>query len=427
MIKQLCVKLMVLIVSLMIGGCAVHKTYNQQNKDLVGEMKPDVLFIAYDYGESLAFKAVIPYLKARHLSIKVLAIGVAEKALSNLPEAITLQSLLTAKQQKDNQTLLKKWSTSREQELPSKLLASVVEKLRPSIVVTGMASSIQAQLTNQLVLKGAYTVAFYDNFDLPSTQSFIRPWLHTTVGVNELFLPGNYLIDSFVKLKPLSGSEITVVGQPALEDWVNTINNVNKTAVLNQLHLSSSKPVIVFASGYDDESIKWLNTFIDAMTDRPDFQVFIALHPKMQGYIPASIKSKIDRLDNVHVAPEGVSTQSLVKAASIVVTHKSTVGMKAAYSGVPVLYVASETYNNILIENKLAMRASSWSEIMNGLHRLVDRKAASLTPTAALGIPSQPIIRFDNRLLAILKGMTKTSKMPVLEKMQIEEKKTPRY
>ena len=427
MMKQLFLKLIVCVTMLATGGCALHKTSDSPKQDSVAEMKPDVLFIAYDYGESLAFKAVIPYLKSRHISVKVLTFGAADKALSDLPGTVPLKSLFTSKELQDNKKVVETWTSSRSQTLPSKLLESVITKIKPRIVITGMASSIQAQLSNQFVLKGAYTVAFYDNFDLPDKQPFIEPWLNTTIGVNELFLPGNYLIDSFLKIKALSGSEITVVGQPALEAWVASVNNIRKAGVLKELGLTASKPVVVFAAGYDADAIKWLDTFIDTVADRPDFQVEIALHPKMQGQVPPSIERKVVNLSNVHIAPAAVSTQSLVKVADVVVTHKSTVGMKAAYVGVPVLYVAENSYNNILIENKLAMRASSWSEIMNALHRFVDRKSASYINLKALGIPSQPIVRFDSRLLDILKGFKKPSRMPVIEQLKVEKKKIPRH
>lgn len=421
MMKQLLFLLVFFFVGLGLSGCA-SRLAPTTSKPVSAEISPDVLFIAYDYGDALAFKAVIPYLKSRQMHVKILVFGAAEKALKDFSGSVTLTSLLTMEQKNKYAQLIKDWQMSRTVALPDVVLKDVVSRLDPRVVVTGMAHAIQAQLTNQLAIKGAYSIAFYDNFDAPDTQAFVQPWLAATFGVNEVFLPGDYLINSFLKLKPLSGSELTVVGQPALEDWAKSIQGINREAVIKQLTLKAGEPVIVYAAGYDLDSLSWLNKFLEVAASRPDMQIIIALHPKMNGRLGTELEKKVKALSNVMLAPQGISTEELASISNLLVTHKSTVGVKAAYAGIPVLYVAESSYQNILTEHHLALRASSWSEIMNAVHRSLDQDLPTLVALKKLGMPSQPVVRFDGRLLDILKGLKRTPKMPVLKHVQFEEK-----
>ncbi len=417
-----------LLVCVGLNGCAM------KNADLSNTLplstkpsyKSDILFIAYDYGEALAFKAVIPYLKARKTSVDILVFGAAKHALARMPNVIDLSSLLSESpedkfQTKDIQSLSTQWDTSRTVLLPNKILETVISRLNPKVLVTGMTHAIQAQIANQVALKGGYTVAFYDNFDNPKTQSSIKPWVNTSLGVNELFLPGDYLINPFLAIKSLSGSEITVVGQPALESWKVDISRIDKASVLSALALKESDKIVVYSLGYDKSSLKWFNHFLDVVKQRPDIHFVISLHPKMKGVFPPRLAEKIKSFSNMTIAPKALSSEQLASIAKVMVVYKSTIGVKAAYTGIPVLYVAEEAYDNVLINHKIAMHASTWSEVLNDLHLLLDQQSLSVPTFKSLGMPTQPIIRFDSRLLDIMKNIKRSHRRPVIESHKIEE------
>lgn len=406
-----------------ISGCArrVPTSIPENTSNKPPATKVDALFIAYDYGESLAFKSVIPYLKSSGISIRLLTFGAADKALSDMPETVQLTSLLTTQQKAEYANLINGWQTQRTETLPANVLDDIVSMWQPTVVVTGMAATMQAQLTNHFALKDAYTVAFYDNFDNPKTQSFVHPWLAATKGVNEIFVPGDYLIDDFLKIQPLSSSEITVTGQPALDQWSQFAKNINKESVFEKLGVEKNSRIVTFAAGYDQSSLKWADKFIDAATERPDILFFIALHPKMQNTEKLSLVKKVAGLKNVKIAPSTVNTEELVSISRLLATHKSTVGMKAAYIGVPVLYVAENSYNNILISSNLAARADTWSEIINAIHRLLDHPVKQTNTFKELGIPSQAIFHFYARLLKIIDNTKKKVGPPILESIHVDK------
>ena len=378
----------------------------------------DVLFIAYDYGESLAFKSALARLKSKTVNVRILTFGAADRAFRDVPEATQLISLLTTQQKLQHESLLNSLETQRTTTLPVELLEYVVSKWQPQVVVTGMASTAQAQLTNKFALKNAYTVAFYDNFDNPVIQSFVQPWLASTLGVNEIFIPGDYLIKDFLKIKALSSSEITVTGQPALDQWIQSAKYFNKEQIFEKLNIAKNSRVVTFAAGYDQSSLNWADKFIEAATERPDLVFFIALHPKMDNRSDAPLVKKVAGLKNVKIAPPSVTTEELVSVSALLATHKSTVGIKAAYLGVPVLYVAEDNYDNVLISHDLAKRASSWSEIVNAIHYLLDYPDKKQLSFKKLGIPLDSVPHFDDRLLTLLGHTTKKANMPLLESIQ---------
>lgn len=421
MVKLFAVFMMSALLAIGISGCGPRSSGPPAEK--IKSYRPpatkvDVLFIAYDYGESLAFKSVVPYLKSRGVTARVLTFGAADKALSDMPEAVLLTSLLTAQQKSQYANLINGWQTQRTVTLPSDVLESITNLWQPKIVITGMAGTMQAQLTNHFVLKGAHTVAFYDNFDNPDKQTSVQPWLNATTGVNEVFIPGDYLINDFLKIKSLASSEITVTGQPALDQWTQFAKHIDKNLIFEKLGISKGTRVATFAAGYDQSSLEWTDKFIDAATARPDILFFIALHPKMRDKTEVSLTKKIAGLKNIRIAPSTVNTEELVCISRLVITHKSTVGMKAAYIGIPVLYVAGESYNNVLISTRVAARADSWSEIVNEIHRLLDQPVKQADAFKKLGIPSESIIHFDGRLLSILENTKKKMNLPILESIQ---------
>ena len=417
--KKLLPSLIYLFVIMSLCGCA-SKSITTQNT-LKKQIKTDILFIAYDYGDAVAFKAVLPQLKLHNIHFQILAFGAAEQVFSDELHTIQLKTLLPQKQQA---ALVTKWKTSRSELLPALMLKDITSQFTTHIVVTGMAHAIQAQLASQFSQTGSHTIAFYDNFDVPQSQNYVKPWLNTVKGINEVFLPGDYLIDSFLKIASLSRSEITVTGNPALESWANSQEDTDKTKIINELSLSAKKPIAIYAMGYDKSASHWFNRFLDAAMDRPDIQVVVALHPKIRGQLDPLLASRIQKIKNIKISPQNITTEALTGIADLVVTHKSTVGVKAAYVGVPVLYLADETYTNILIDHHFAELASSWSEIINTLHQMLDQTKRSPKSFASLGIPMQSAARFNGRLLEVLKDSKPTVQQPVLEKIELEKNKT---
>ncbi|OQX39254.1 MAG: hypothetical protein B0D91_01920 [Oceanospirillales bacterium LUC14_002_19_P2] len=371
----------------------------------------DILLIANDQGESQIFKLLLPELARRNLSAQVLTMGQADTVFADQKEAVQLNTLGSVSENAAN---------DRTQQLDKETLERIATQVRPAIVVIGMSHAIQAQLANRFKTAGATTMAFYDNFDLISQSQYVVPWLETTTGVDELLLPGHYQAVDAGKLPAFANSQISISGNPALEQWDIVFLITNKAQEKQLLALDPKRPVILFTGGYGDEYEQWLQLFLQAMAERPDLQVLIAPHPKTDGQLERNAVAAL-KLANASVRDGATPTAQLATVADLVVTHKSTTGFQAAWQGLPVLFVASNDYTNILIDAGLASRASSWQQMLNQIHRAIDQpKRPETVSFNMLGVPEQSLQRIADHLQTTRFQIVGAGS-PILEHLQVEE------
>ena len=395
---------------LLVTGCSSFAQKTAADKAPSGEAV-DILLIANDQGESQVFNLLLPELARRNLSARVLTMGQADTVFANQKDAVRLNTL---------GSLSDNVSNDRTQVLDKTTLERIATTLRPAIVVTGMSHAIQAQLANRFKTDGTTTMAFYDNFDLISQSQYVAPWLETTTGVDELLLPGHYQASDAGKLPAFSNSQISISGNPALEQWDIVFLVTNAVQEKQRLALDPKRPVILFTGGYGNEYEQWLQLFLQAMAERPDLQILIAPHPKTDGQLERNAVADM-QLKHANVTDGTVSTAQLATVADLVVTHKSTTGFQAAWQGLPVLFVAPDDYTNILIDSGLASRASSWQQILNTIHRYVDQpKRHESVSFKILGVPEQSLQRIADHLQTTRYQVIGTGS-PILEQLQVED------
>ncbi len=395
---------------LLVTGCSSFAQKTTADNAPSGETV-DILLIANDQGECQVFSLLLPELAHRSLSAQVLTMGQADTAFANQKEAVRLNTLGSLSENAAN---------DRTQQLDKETLERIATQFRPAIVVTGMSHAIQAQLANRFKTAGATTMAFYDNFDLISQSQYVTPWLETATGVDELLLPGHYQAADAGKLPVFTNSQISISGNPALEQWDIVFLITNKAQEKQRLALDPKRPVILFTGGYGDEYEQWLQLFRQAMTERPDLQVLIAPHPKTDGQLERNAVAGL-QLTNASVRDGTTSTAQLATVADLVVTHKSTTGFQAAWQGLPVLFIAPDDYNNILIDAGLASRASSWQQILNNVHRYIDQpKRRETVSLKMLGVPEQSLQRIADHLQTTRYQVVGAGS-PILEQLQVED------
>ncbi|GAA4649367.1 hypothetical protein GCM10023116_16410 [Kistimonas scapharcae] len=406
---RLSLSFFVFLSCLLATGCSSFARQTESDPALSGDTV-DIVLIANDQGESQVFKLLLPELARRNLSTQVLTMGQADTVFTTQKEVVRLNTLGSLSENAAN---------DRTQRLDKETLERIATQLRPAIVVTGMSHAIQAQLANRFKTAGATTMAFYDNFDLVSQAQFAVPWLETTSGVDELLLPGHYQAVDAGKLPAFANSQISISGNPALEQWDIVFLVANPVQEKQRLALDPKRPVILFTGGYGDEYEHWLQLFLQAMAERPDLQVLIAPHPKTDGQLERSSVAAL-KLTNVSVRDGALSTAQLATAADLVVTHKSTTGFQAAWQGLPVLFVAADDYTNILIDAGLASRASSWQQILNNVHRTIDQPRHRETVSfQTLGVPEQSLQRIADHLQTTRYQVVGAGS-PILEQLQVE-------
>ena len=349
----------------------------------------DVLFIAYDQGESSAFLQIEKSLAAKGVSFRVLALGRGAAVYKDHSKALVLPEGINA----DALTY------KRSGLLPPASLAAVTQGIQPRIVYTGMASAVQAQLANAFQQEGSAVIAFYDNFDTAVGNAGIRPFLDQIKHLDEIQAPTLETQKSLHHIPALKNTKVTLVGQPALEEWDAVFSEVDDALLRKRLHLAADDKVVLFAGGNLDEGYKQaFGQFVQAAARLPRVQFLVTWHPKFDGQFEAGVVRSANAKNIQLVGKDVGSTAQLCKLASVVATYQSTVGAKALYKGKPVIYIAGEDYNNFLINAGLAVRTSTVDTTVVALKQTLRKQKATVS-LSPLGMPEKPSSVVTDRIV----------------------------
>ncbi|WOG29343.1 hypothetical protein [Endozoicomonas sp. 8E] len=356
----------------------------------------DLLLVAYDQGESNAFKQLEKALKKRGINYRILSIGRAAEIFRNHPLNLTI-SVPDPEQLRNN----------RETVLPRSALAELSQRINPKIVYSGMASAAQAQILNHMKANGSYTLAFYDNFDPITNKKYVQAFLETIRTLDKFHIPSSATAVSFKDLVFCPNPLYVIIGQPALEAWDDIYRQTDNQFVRLELNLGPNEPVVVFAGGYDDTYEEYFRVFIEATRKLPSVTFLVTHHPKTSGEVERRwIKER--GAGNVRLVENNRnSTAVLTKISVAVMVHKSSIGTMALYKGKPVIYIAEPGTDNFLIRQKAAFLASTPKEVVKKFQSAIasDKQFFSLE---SLGIPDQPSLSIAIEIETILEDMRRS-------------------
>ncbi|MGI9283303.1 MAG: hypothetical protein ACR2PX_27235 [Endozoicomonas sp.] len=353
----------------------------------------DLLLVAYDQGESNAFKQLEKALKKQSINYRILSMGRAAEVFRKHPLNISI-SVHNAEQLLNN----------RETAWPSTALIELSQRVNPLIVYSGMASTAQAQILNHMKTHGSYTLAFYDNFDPIVSKEYVQPFLNTVNTLNEFHIPSIATRQSFNDLSFSPAPLYTVSGQPALEAWDEIYRQTDNHRVRLELSLNPQEPVVVFAGGYDDTYEDYFRVFIEATRQIPSVTFLVTYHPKTNGAIEHRWITERGA-GNVRLMEKSRnSTAVLTKLSVAVMVHKSSIGTMALYKGKPVIYIAEPEMDNFLIRKKLASLASSPEEVVRKFQSALATHDQFLS-LESLGMPDKPSEFITAELKAILEDL----------------------
>ncbi|WP_422138690.1 hypothetical protein [Endozoicomonas sp. ALC020] len=356
----------------------------------------DLLLVAYDQGESNAFKQLEKALKKRGINYRILSIGRAAEIFRNHPLNLTI-SVPDPEQLRNN----------RETVWPKSALIELSKRIRPKIVYSGMASAVQAQILNHMKQGGSFTLAFYDNFDPITNKEYVQAFLETIRTLDEFHIPTSATAVSFKDLVFCPNPLYVVIGQPALEAWDDIYRQTDNRSVRLELNIGPNEPVAVFAGGYDDTYEEYFRIFIEATRKLPSVTFLVTHHPKTSGEVERRwIKER--GTGNVRLVENNRhSTAALTKMSVAVMVHKSSIGTMARYKGKPVIYIAEPGTDNFLIREKAAFLASTPEEVVKKFQSAIasDNQVPSLE---SLGIPDQPSLSIAIEIETILEDMRRS-------------------
>ena len=351
----------------------------------------DVLFCAYDMGESNAFNKLMSELDKQKITYKILALGKSLDVFNQHPNLIKID--------------LPDVKSNREQTLGSDHLELIKNTVHPKIIIAGMSSVVQAQLLNSF-RDAAYTVAFYDNFDDPESKEYIQPFLKTIGKIDEYFLPSETTLPGFQRSDVTRLAKLSVLGQPVLEDWDDTFVKTDKLELRSRLHVSSMDKVLLFVGGYDDTYKDYFRLFVKAMksfeTDS-DLKVFVTYHPKTKGEAEKLIITEEGARNIKIIEQDGPSTAQIATISDVLLCHKSSVGIQALYIGLPVVYVVKKgDLNNFAINQGLAYEVEDLETLTDTVKNILSAANSNKAPLKSLGIPKEATKKITERIKTLL-------------------------
>ena len=341
----------------------------------------DVLVCVYDMGDAGPLEKVTAKFDRERISYRVVAIGKAAEKLG------VSESLVSLKALKSKEII----NLPREKLLSEQLLKDISAQCQPKVVLAGMAAACQAQLLNHFKAQGAYTVAFYDNFDPITTKEYVQPFLEEVGKIDVYMIPAKATLKSFQEHERTKSAKLEVVGQPMLEEWDEIFTVTKRADLRKKIGLADADQVVLFVGGYDDTYQEYFTRFVEGakkLEGQKHVKFLVTYHPKTDGSLEKKVITE-QKATNVQVIDKGgPSSMQLATLAKVLVCHKSGMGMQALYKGLSVVYVVKKgSYPNFALEQGLAEQVEAADEVAETLQRLLAAANSNRADIKDLGVP----------------------------------------
>ena len=231
----------------------------------------ETLFVLYDAGETNSLIPLIEQYKIENRRFRVLTMGTANTIFPNIAQKVDINNLLT-EINIDAQNWL------RTKEITKDQLVYIVSKFSPEIVITGVVSKVQEQISEYYANTGK-VIGFYDSFAYLKQNHPVLEFKHT---LDQLWIPSKLLIKEF---KEHGFKNIVSVGQPSLEKWKSSLSDSELIILKKQLHLNEIKKTLMYIGSYGMNYERGLIHFVESVRNRVDSQILISLHPKSNGLL----------------------------------------------------------------------------------------------------------------------------------------------
>ena len=333
----------------------------------------DELYVLYDTGETNVLRSLIKKSLKSGKKVKVLKFGTANRLLKTTNVNVDLFELLDIKI--DN-------SINRRFQIPEAKIIKLLEVYNPRIVVTGLVSNVQNQISNAFKTKSTI-FGIYDSFNSITKTHIANKF---TLSLDEIWIPSELQKESFVEA---GFSKIITVGHPTLGRWKSELSRKSRELLKFEKSLPKNKRILLYIGGYGNSYQKSLIHFLNSVKSRKDLSIYISLHPKVNGNVERVIIDEFTSL-NAKILSKSISTAEASSVSDIIVTQNSTVGIQALAQNKEVLYFhTNKNYKNIAIVNNISPQLSSEIE----LNSYLDGNASIWSfDSKSLGIPEQPSV-----------------------------------
>ena len=304
-----------------------------------------VLFLFRDAGETFALLPVLQQPQtwaARGVTASALVTGGGTCPFGNnsgqapLPANVTTlvaMGIITSDQ----------FLHDRNATLPAAALARLLARLGtplPTVVVTGLVSAVQLQLTCALAMMGATIAGFDDSFGDWDGAGWPGQIVRSGC-LSKLFVTAEEVARRAEAAAPAVHAE--AVGSPALAQWQTAVSPPAKLAVMRATlfpRLPLARPLLTFYGGYGDgylDSVRLLAACLQGQTvgSRQPVAAAFLRHP---GPFDSHAETAIFEAAGVNVTivnRTAISAADLAALSNVTMSQDSTVNVQSLYIGVP--------------------------------------------------------------------------------------------
>ena len=337
-----------------------------------------VLFVVYDTGETQALKHVMKVFDDKKITYGIIALGVAAKLLKNNNHVIDIRKQCHFKTHIDP----KNWEWALR--IPEYDINSLSLCLKPSVIVTGMSSTAQAQIVQRFSKQGTKVIGYYDGLNEPRPNPALLTIIQNT---DVIIVPESHTADYFKKKKV--AARIEILGQPAAESWRTKVPNFDKKKVCQDIGLDEiHKPVILYLGGYGIDYERSFELFVKSLPQLQNKEILIAIHPKADGATEQAILT-MHKTTNYTIVPKNVAAIEAAAIADIIVTQRSPKAPLAFFANLPVIYLDAkpESFTNIIIDNKAAPQVNTVADFLKLIAVTTKPQYTDQQLTDMLGVP----------------------------------------
>lgn len=346
-------------------------------------IKTDVLIFTHDNGDTADLVCVAKQLEKDGVDYKIAALGVSTEKLQADPHYVDLSSACKL-------SVPLKGSLDKNLTLNAADLKNISTCVQARVCLIPMSHRVLADISTALP-EFISVVAYYDNMDSMKTAGFVQPFLEAEKRIDTVIVPSKKTLKESKGVNGLEGVKLVALGKPSLEDWEDVkISFTEETAqdVFKALGLNpKAKPVILFAGGRLGSYEKYFPILVEGVKDL-DVQVWVTYHPATDGSFEKKVIDEKDAKNFTLVSkkPEiGLTdpTAQLSLYAKMFACNQTSVDIKAAYMGLPILYVNDMTYSPSLKE--ITKLVSTPADVNTAVQQIL--KSSTKPDLQEIGLP----------------------------------------
>ena len=365
-------------------------------------LSADFVFLWRDAGETLALEPVIQQLIAQQYTCTAIVTGYGTCPYNDntpLPPYVTtlyrmgvpLSSLEPL--------------ANRSSRLPEDDVKLLTEHVHGTVLVTGMVSAVQLQLS--LALASKQTIGYDDGFAAWNESTW--PAAFTQVpAIDALYVTASMIAANASRLHPKLS--VATVGSPTLEAWVaDTSNHTRLQQVREQVFGNIQVPILAYYGGYGagyNASVELYARLISSLLETEEVHGAFLRHP---GNFTDAVEQQIFQdygvAAHITMVDRRYATADIAAITNVSLSQGSTVCVQALFIGKPSLFLSAPGDDSSNIATQLGLLPDAHT-LQEGLEQyklfkhtdfLFDRSRLD-----ASGIPRNASQHITSRLIKLL-------------------------